>query len=284
MEVQAYDQWQAQLQTRHGELLKEYTRVKFQLRHTELELEGELDLVERLMLRNPPRGIRRGVARRNRLSPPKTLTFDDLGVEPYELRDWSDLIADQNRTPPDWYVKFILNQASVGSCACEGCWGAGMCRRHQDGQAYVILNPYFPYHTVSGGYDGGSSLPDNIAFAQKYGCASQEVWPRSHGWRKKPSDEAYQDALQYRLLDDGVVQVRSWEEFGTLVLLGIPVYFGYSGHAIFSSEIISTSRLIYVNSWHKSWGDNGRGTLSASSIYWNYGVYGILSLFDKVGA
>ena len=284
-----HDQWQAQLQARHAELLKQYVDLPFSVRHANLDLEGELDEVERLMLANPPRGVRRGLTIRSqlidtgRLPKPMALTLEDAGIDVLAPRDWSDLIGHPERTPPDDYVKEIFNQGSNGSCASESACGSVMCRRQQDGQSAVTLSPLFVYGRVNGGRDAGSSLHENIAFMQKYGAPSMDVWPRSNGWRKRPSAEAYQDALQYRLLDDGVVRVRNWSEFATLVLLGIPVYFGYSGHAIFSGNIISATRLEYVNSWRKDWGNNGRGTLSSSSIYWGYGAYGVLSVSDKEG-
>lgn len=283
-----YGQWQNRLQAHHAELLGRYLDKPFSVRHADLELESELDEIERLMLTNPPRGIRRGLTIRSRLietrrlPKPTALTLEDAGIDVLAPRDWPDLIEHPERTPPDKYVAGIFNQGSNGSCASESACGSVMCRRQQDGQHPVKLSPLFVYGRVNGGRDAGSSLDENISFMQKYGSPSMSVWPRSHGWREKPSDEAYRDALQYRLLDDGVLRVRNWAEFATLVLLGIPVYFGYSGHAIFSGNIVSATRLEYVNSWG-NWGNNGRGTLSSSSIYWGYGAYGILSVTDKEG-
>jgi hypothetical protein len=124
---------------------------------------------------------------------------------------------------------------------------------------------------VSGGYDGGSSLSDNVAFAQKFGICRMKLWPRSKGWRQTPSDEAYADAEHYQDKEILYFPVSDTELLGTLLILGYPVYTGYSGHAWYAVWLLSTSQLIWMNSWGTGWGDNGMGTLAFSSL--RYGCY-----------
>jgi hypothetical protein len=162
------------------------------------------------------------------------------------------------------FVKFQLNQGSVGSCAAEGGTGCLMAMRVASGQPHFELNPYFIYHTTSGGRDSGSTLSATVQFLRDNGCASAAVWARSNGWRTRPSAAAYADAKRYRQLK--VERVRNWTEFGTLLLHAHPVYFGYSGHAIYSTRLISPTRCRYANSWSINWGDRGFGTISSSSI------------------
>ena len=123
-----------------------------------------------------------------------------------------------------------------------------------------------------------------MSFLQKYGCCSMAVRSRSRGWRPKPTDEEYQDARQYRILPDGLVWARNWPEARTLIALGFPLPFGYRGHWICGVDLVSAKRLEYDNSWGKGWGNNGRGTISESSIYWSYGVVGVLSVTDRIAA
>ena len=208
------------------------------------------------------------------------LTCEAAGIQVIPESQWAAYIAGQNgeqQLHVEPYVKFQYNQGSVGSCAAEGGVGCVAATRVQSGQPEVTLNPYFVYHTTSGGQDGGSTLSATVSFLRSRGCASAAVWPRSNGWRTTPSAAAVQDALKYRQLE--VVQVRNWAEFGTMLLVAHAVYFGYSGHAIFGSRLISPSRFRYKNSWG-AWGDNGYGTLAASSIMWSYGVYVFLSVTE----
>ena len=147
--------------------------------------------------------------------------------------DWQDLIASGEAPDPRPYLNWILDQDGVGSCAAEGLGGADDLRRRMfhgapSGQPQATApNPWFAYHTTSGGYDGGSSLEDNLAFYQRWGCARQAVWPRSKGWRAKPSEEAYADAAHYKLIEVAAFPVTDVELFGTFLLLGVPVYTGF---------------------------------------------------------
>jgi C1A family cysteine protease len=75
-----------------------------------------------------------------------------------------------------------------------------------------------------------------------------------------------------------VVRIRNKEEFGSALIYGLPVYFGYSGHAIYAVDPIDRSRFRYANSWDESWGDGGFGTISYNSIVWSYTAYAILTV------
>ena len=195
--------------------------------------------------------------------------------------DWQDLIASGEAPDLRPYLNWILDQDGVGSCAAEGLGGADDLRRRMfhgapSGQPQATApNPWFAYHTTSGGYDGGSSLEDNLAFYQRWGCAREAVWPRSKGWKAKPSEEAYADAAHYKLIEAAAFPVTDVELFGTFLLLGVPVYTGYEGHAWFAIWLVSTSKLIWVNSWSADWGQSGMGTLSFSSL--RYGCYAVLT-------
>lgn len=187
---------------------------------------------------------------------------------------WANLIRGRDAVKLSSLVEHKLDQDGVGSCGAEGLTQGIMVRQYYaTGEIPEQLSPLFMYNTTSGGRDQGSSLPSNIEFAKKYGVASAKVWPRSKGWRATPSEKAVKDARNNKLLE--VSQIRNWVEFGTALLLGWPVYFGYTGHAILAVELLDSSRFRYINSWSEDWGEEGFGTLHKDRIYWNYGVFAI---------
>lgn len=247
-------------------------------------MDDALTRIERQMLDNPPPGKRRGLLE---FTPPSYAGLGDCEnvfkapplsdvFETIPEDQWPDKIAEQDSPRLRPFVWDILDQDGVGSCASEGITGCVMARRKIKDCPDIKLNPFFVYHTVSGGYDGGSTLTDNLAFLQTKGVCSQDIWPRSKGWRATPSDAAYENALRHRVLK--TARIRTKEEFGSALLYGLPVYFGYSGHAIFAVDPIDRSRFRYANSWDESWGDGGFGTISYSSIVWSYTAYAILSV------
>lgn len=294
MNVQAYKEYQQRLHARYSELLKGYVERPFKVRHTLTDVEGELDIIEKKMIENPPLvpngngGFVRagmGLTTDNRLIESgklpqvRVVPFEATGLRVIPLRDWDDYIQSPDRTSLKVWMPDTLSQGSVGSCAADGLAGAGMCLRNSKGQVRKRLNGYGMYWSTSGGRDGGSSLQANISYMQTHGCPTEDVRPRSKGWRASPTEEEREDAKKHRLLE--VAKLQNWEQYGTCCLYGLPVYSGYSGHAWFGLEPVSTSRLKWQNSWGDNWGDNGTGTLSASRIYWGYGVYVILAMVDE---
>lgn len=294
----------AERQARYLELLGEYkNRVANGVGLPGSDpLEAELDAVECDMLDNPPLCEVRDAdgnptgefrPRAKGLLPPTMSGFPSPRCRTFDKRkggdfiviptsEWSEYVGcvdcvDMRTCVPDG---MILDQDGVGSCASESMTGCIMASRVKAGQESVKLNPWFAYHTVSGGHDGGSTLSDNVAFALEHGVCSQAVYGRDEGWRPEPSQEAYEDAKKYRLLE--AWEIISWEEFGTACILGFPVYFGYSGHAIWASKVLDTSRLEYCNSWG-DWGDAGFGTLNKSRIVFGYGLYAFRAVTESEG-
>lgn len=285
----------AEWEAKRRALLDEYMTAPFDGRARDTETEDELTRVEELLLQHPPaiedergnvREMGRGLVEPTEAdfaaleAVQKPMRLEEAGIQVIPESEWSSYIAGhggEEAVFADRNVPGITNQGSVGSCGSEGVAGASMTVRVASGQPPVMLNPWFLYQEVSGGVvDRGSTLQANMAKMLRDGCASAEVWPRSHGWRTRPSAAAFEDAKKYRLRR--YVQVRNWAEFGTMLLLGWPVYFGYVGHAIYASRLLSASQLQYVNSWGANWGQNGRGTLSRNSIYWSYGAYALTSI------
>lgn len=186
---------------------------------------------------------------------------------------WSELLKKISLRPK---VPVILDQESDGSCACESSTGSALVVRVVYGLPFVMLNPLFVYNTTSGGHDSGSNIDDNLAFIRKYGIAPESVWPRSKGFRATPSAEAKREALKYRIHE--FYDIATWEEFGSALLFGFPVVFGYSGHSVLAVALKDENTLVYANSWGANWGDSGFGTLRARSIHWEYGAWAVRSV------
>lgn len=169
---------------------------------------------------------------------------------------------------------------SGNSCAAESTVGNFTTTRVFNGLPLVEFNPWFVYNTTSGGRDGGSSIDENLEFMRKYGVAPASIWPRSKGWRAKPSAEAYAEALKYRVIE--FYDITNAEELGSALLQGFCVTFGRSGHAIYSIELVSTTTHRYMNSWG-DWGDKGTEVENLSRINWGYGAFAIRVVTDTDG-
>lgn len=248
------------------------------------------------------------------------------GVPPYRdtnyvipESEWLDHLRNPNRPVGSKNVWSIFDQDGVGSCASEGADGGIKLCREGAGRKRVEFNPWGTYGRVNGGRDGGSSLDANVAFKKKYGSFPEEIWPRSKGWRAKPTDEAYAAAYNYRLdeardIDNSSSKQFFAEYFSVFMLEDTPlVYFGYPGHAIVAVDIVEEAKatehmvacanamdeyllasqllpcldrvgglvdtlyIEYLNSWNKSWGNNGLGYIRASRVQRSYGAYVFLS-------
>jgi len=194
-------------------------------------------------------------------------------IDVIDRKYWPDLLANISLRSK---VPVVLDQGSVGSCATESSTSSVHVTRAMNGLPFDLLNPLFVYHTTSGGQDQGSNIDDNLVFVRDKGIAPESVWPRSKGFRAQPSDEAYREALKYRI--DEFYDISSFAEFGTALLLGFPVVFGYSGHSVLAVALKDVDTVIYLNSWSDSWGDKGYGTLRTSSIHWGYGAWAVRSV------
>lgn len=167
----------------------------------------------------------------------------------------------------------VFDQNGIGSCAAEGACGALDITRDVAGLPFVEFSPLFTYHTTSGGSDRGSTLNDNLRELKTTGACPEAIWPRSKGFRAKPSEEAYEAAKAYRIVE--YYEIRNWLEMGSAMLQRFPVYAAYAGHAWVALKPVNTRQLTWRNSWGTSWGDGGYGVLNASRVQFSYGIYAI---------
>jgi hypothetical protein len=172
------------------------------------------------------------------------------------------------------FVNEILDQDGAGSCATEATAQAIMIARAMAGQPHVLLNPWFIYHTTSGGRDGGSSIDENLAFVRQYGCAPESVWPRSKGWRAEPSKEAWEAALEFKI--EEFYDIGSVDEMVSAELGAFPVVWGANGHALCKVEHLNDREGLDANSWGKEDGDQGfRVWATYNAVNWGYGAYAV---------
>jgi len=185
-----------------------------------------------------------------------------------EWKDWEGKISLRSK------CKKRFDQGAAGSCAMESAVQGGAISRCVSGLPFVLLNPYFGYHTTSGGRDQGSSIDENLVFLRKHGCASQAVWPRSKGWRAEPSEEAWEDAKQYKI--DEFYDIANVDEMVSALLQGFPVVWGANGHAVCKVEHLNDREGLDANSWGEDWGDEGFGVWARySQINWGYGAWAV---------
>jgi hypothetical protein len=198
-------------------------------------------------------------------------------IEVIPQRDWPDLLP--NHRGLDWCVGSVYDQDGVGSCASESSTQGVAVLRVFAGSDWIEFNPWFVYHTVSGGVDRGSSLDDNVAFLTEHGACPESVWPRSKGWRATPSQAAYDAARAFRLVE--VFDIGSVDELGTALLKGFPVYYGSNAHAKLFTRMLDPETGRYINSWAESWGDQGFGTERFRSVEINYGAFAFRCARDE---
>jgi len=192
--------------------------------------------------------------------------------------EW-DALAKQISLRP--FVKTILDQDGAGSCATESTTGAVKIGRELAGLPFVELNPWFIYHTTSGGRDQGSSIDENLAFVRENGIAPISVWPRSKGWQAKPSAEAVEAAKQFRIVE--FYEVASVEEMVSCLLTGFPVVYGANGHSVCKVQHLDATKGLDLNSWAASWGDGGFGVWAKyNQISWSYGAFAVRTTTESL--
>lgn len=177
------------------------------------------------------------------------------------------------------FVSQVLDQDGVRSCATEATAGAAMICRAFGGEEFELLNPWFIYHTTSGGRDRGSNIDSNLAFAREKGIAPESVWPRSKGWRTRPSEEAYAAARKYRI--EEFYDITSVREAMSANALGFPVVYGARGHAVVKLNLLPDGESIDLNSWGEKWEQDGFGVWAGyNGINWAYGAWAVRTMVE----
>ena len=236
----------------------------------------------------PPNKALGCLPRRSLLGEVCPIFGERIDVIPKE--EWAGLIPQHQLRPFVWHV---FDQDGVGSCATESTSQSVMVCREFVGANRVLLNPWFIYHTTSGGYDGGSTIDGNLQFARQNGVCPESVWPRYergedgypiykngypvviNSWRDTPPPEAYEAARRLRI--DEFYDISTLLEVGSALLKDFVVVFGWKGHSVLAVDLIDEDTLLYINSWQPSWGDEGFGVLKLWEVNWGYGAFAVRS-------
>ena len=199
---------------------------------------------------------------------------DNIEIVPE--REWPELqraINEGRGLRP--FIPEVLDQDGAGSCATESTAMAVMSNRVTRGLPHVLLNPWFIYYHTGGksdfgnGRGGGSSIDTNLKFAMDNGIAPMSKWPRSRGWRTKPSQEAYDAALEFRIKE--VYDIENYIEAGSALVKGFGIVYGARGHSVFKIALNMD-----VNSWGSNWKDGGFGEwASLRNIDFRYGAFAV---------
>jgi len=171
---------------------------------------------------------------------------------------------------------YVAEGIGVHNCASESSTQSLMIIRAFAGLPHISLNPYFVYHTVSGGRDQGSTIDGNLKFMREVGCAPISVWPRSQDWQRRPSAEAVEAAKPFRIVE--FYEIRTVEEMVTALFLGFPVVYGANGHAVVKIEHLNDREGLDINSWGTGWGDGGFGVWAPYSMLGSSLQYGAFAV------
>ena len=172
---------------------------------------------------------------------------------------------------------YIANGIGVHNCATESTTQAVHIIREWGGQNRELLNPWSIYRVTSGGSDRGSNIDRNCEFARDVGILPEAYWPRSNGWRRRPPSGWEEVAKQYRISE--FYDITDQDSFGSALLLGFPVVWGWQGHSVVATDLIDDRTFRYCNSWG-NWGDKGFGTLRLSKINWGYGAFAVRTVTE----
>lgn len=205
------------------------------------------------------------------VAPGKVAGFYRQHQEVIPVEEWDEFLeSDVDLTLNS---KFIYDQDGIGACGAEGASGCTEIALGVEGMDQPLFNGFGPYHWVSGGRDQGSTLSDNVKFMrgewndrgkQIGGAFRAELFPRSKGFRERPSDEAIADAWNYRW--DEVLVAENWEELGSGTFKRFVAFCSYMGHAWVGLRPVNKYQLKWRNSWDETWGDGGYGIINASRI------------------
>jgi len=185
--------------------------------------------------------------------------------------DWKNYIGKVSLRP---FVKTVLDQDGVGSCATESTASAKMISQVAAGEPHILLNPWSIYRVTSGGRDQGSSIDTNLEFARDVGILPESYWPRSKGWRADPPSGWKDVAPQNKIKE--FFDIRNELEVGSALLKGFAVVFGWQGHSCILTTLLSDTIAEYLNSWG-DWGDKGFGKIALRDINWGYGAWAVRS-------
>ncbi len=241
----------------------------------------------------------------------KVKTFKGVAAE--VLPEMVDL---RSQCPP------VFDQGLLGSCTANAINSAvGMILMQQNNYTSPMsrLFLYYNERLIEGtvNEDSGASLSDGIKALMEKGVCHETLWPYSDDestFKKKPSDAAYKEALNYLDLDDAKIAsvhqdartIKSILAKRKPIVLGIDIYSSFTssqvaktgivpmpdiknesyrgGHAVMLAGYDDKDKTFLVrNSWGPKWGMAGYCKMPQAYLLDSY-LAGDFWTFSKIGA
>lgn len=209
-------------------------------------------------------------------------SIEDLGTKLIERPEWKGHIeaADESGGMLDKRVTRIYDQRRTVSCTSNASGQATeIVDCGQRGPDMVVFKSAMSLYCRVGGPSSGSSVDANLRELKSRGILplatpeNSKIYkhvmknvPDSGSFERAPA--GYEETAKNFKVDE-YYEIRSLIGFATAILLGFPVVYGRSGHAICAVRMVLVNGTIkwkYANSWHESWGDKGFGYDSESMI------------------
>lgn len=180
------------------------------------------------------------------------------------------------------WVGEVYDQDGFGSCAFESSTKAIEVVARFCGYDTPTLNPWFGYGIAVGWRGGpyvGTAIDENVKRLQNVGAASEAVWPRKKGPNAKPSAEAYENALRYRIAE--ALDCPNIPEVGSALFRRRPVMVGWQKHSELLVGLLPGRRVRVCGSYGPNWRNGGFHDEPIERIDFRYGAFCVYTVVDR---
>lgn len=217
---------------------------------------------------------------------PKGSPADPSSIKTFSQADLDAAIAeaDAKKTFPFYYVWFdALDQNSIGYCWVFSGGACTMISREKTNAKRVKLNPFSTGSVIKNGRDEGGWC--GLAYNKGYstiGCAPEGTGPGEWPWKDLNYRSRYTAEMQavmkrytvtegyYDLNKEVYDQTLTLAQLYTCLILGFPcaVDFNWWSHSVCAVKVVRIEAgsygIMILNSWTKTWGENGFSVLRGS--------------------
>jgi hypothetical protein len=192
--------------------------------------------------------------------------------------EWRERIEHKERTKSrlsDYESEFnlpVLAQGSTNYCWFNGTLHGVYLSRAKAGLPHIDLSPASCAAKIKGYRNQGGWAIDAVNGMNKYGVATQELWPANAINKKYDTPEARENALLHTVPEFEQLPDESFAAVMTCILDDDPdpctLGLLWWGHLVLAVDGVILPNgdfgVKFKNSWGSSWGDNGFGVLTRS--------------------